>query len=58
MDIGDSYEAAVSCLHQWKEFHGDVNVRTIFVIPYRGLRLLGFYFRCEAKTLKINSTNI
>lgn len=32
MDIGDSYEAAVSCLHQWKEFHGDVNVRTINVI--------------------------
>ena len=26
MDIGDSYEAAISCLHQWKEFHGDVNV--------------------------------
>ena len=26
MDIGDSYEAAVSCLGQWKEFHGDVNV--------------------------------
>ena len=32
MDIGDSYEAAISCLHQWKEFHGDVNVRTIFVV--------------------------
>ena len=29
MEIGDSYEAAVSCLHQWKEFHEDVNVSQV-----------------------------
>ena len=27
MDIGDCYEAAMSCLQQWQEFHSDVNVR-------------------------------
>ena len=30
MDIGDSYEAAVGCLHQWKDFHSDVNVSSCY----------------------------
>lgn len=29
MDIGDSFEAATSCLGQWNEFHGTVNVSGI-----------------------------
>ena len=44
MDIGDSYEAAVNCLHQWKDFHGDVNV-SIFVVVVTTLLNTLFVFQ-------------
>lgn len=47
MDIGDSYEAAVSCFHQWNDFHSDVNVSGHVVViisckvPFSVLQLIG-----------------